>query len=263
MGAGCKPTSKFDTSCKTTMLTEADQHQDDGQYIMYYSAALTAFPDKHCIGVALSSIPEGPFQPMGNSPLICPDPSGQGTNVNPSIASAGKGGAIDPSGFKDVDGKHYIVYKVDGNAVGSGGSCGNSNSGQTPTPLMLVAVDADGYTPLGAPIQLLDRMDIDGPLIEAPNLVRSNDGTYSLFFSSNCYTTPQYDVSWATAPALTGPYTRTGPLITTGVNGLTAPGGASIANDGQHMVFHADFGQGRAMFTNRISGGGESIRLNN
>jgi beta-xylosidase len=228
---------------------------------MYYSAALKQFPDHHCIGAALSSTPEGPFQPIGDVPLICPDPNGQGTNVNAAIGSSGKGGAIDAAGFKDVDGTRYIVYKVDGNSVGSGGSCGNSNPGAVPTPIMLVQVDTDGITPIGSPIQLLDRADIDGPLIEAPNLVRSADGTYNLFFSSNCYATPQYDVSWATAPAITGPYTRAGPLITTGVDGLVAPGGASIAIDGIHMVFHADFGNGRAMFTNRISGDGPTIRL--
>jgi beta-xylosidase len=228
---------------------------------MYYSAALKQFSNRHCIGAAVSGSPEGPFQPMGDTPLICPDPSGQGVDVNPFIPSAGRGGAIDASGFKDADGKRYIVYKVDGNSVGSGGSCGNSNPGATPTPIMLIEVNADGVTPIGSPTQLLDRMDIDGPLIEAPNLVRSADGTYNLFFSSNCYNTPQYDVSWATAPSIFGPYTRTGPLITTQVGGLTAPGGASIASDGVHMAFHADFGNGRAMFTNRITGDGPSIRL--
>ncbi|KIW03199.1 uncharacterized protein PV09_05425 [Verruconis gallopava] len=236
---------------------------DDGQYIMYYSAALKEFTSHHCVGAALSSTPEGPFQPVGDVPLICPDPTGQGTNVNPTIASAGIGGAIDASGFTDIDGQRYIVYKVDGNSLGSGGSCGNSNPGATPTPIMLVAVDSDGITPQGSPIQLLDRTSADGPLIEAPNLVRNRDGTYALFFSSNCYSTPFYDVTWATADSVTGPYTRAGPLITTGVDGLTAPGGASIAIDGVHMAFHADYGNGRAMFINRIAGGGDAIRLTN
>lgn len=226
---------------------------------MYYSAALTASAAHHCVGAAVSTNIEGPYSPM-TQPLICPDPTAQGFNANAVIGSPGKGGAIDAAGFKDVDGKRYVLYKVDGNSVGSGGSCGNSNPGQTPTPIMLVQVQADGITPAGAPVQLLDRIDSDGPLIEAPNLIRSADGTYNLFFSSNCYTTPNYDVAFATAPSITGPYTRTGPLIKTGSDGLTAPGGASIAADGVHMVFHANFNSGRAMFTNTIQGEGRGIR---
>jgi beta-xylosidase len=234
--------------------------QDDGQFVMYYSASLRALPDKHCVGVAISSTPEGPFQPIGDVPLICPNPDARGYNANPIIGSPGVGGAIDASGFRDVDGKLYIVYKVDGNAVGSGGSC-NNGDGRQSTPLMLVAVAADGFSPIGSPVQLLDRIEIDGPLVEAPNLVRTPDGQYNLFFSSNCYSTPDYDVSWATSQSLFGPYDRRGPLFTTGVNGLVAPGGASIAKDGVHMAFHADFGHGRAMYTNRISGVRDSIRL--
>jgi hypothetical protein len=153
------------------------------------------------------------------------------------------------------------VYKVDGNSVGSGGSCGNGNTPQRSTPIMLVPVNADGVTPKGPPVQILDRDDRDGPLVEAPNLVRTPDGQYALFFSSNCYTSPSYDVTWAVAPVITGPYTKAGPMFVTGTQGLVAPGGASIAADGQHMVFHANFNSGRAMFTTTISGGGPNIRF--
>jgi len=126
---------------------------------------------------------------------------------------------------------------------------------------MIVKVKADGITADGQPVQLLDRTDADGPLIEAPSMQRSADGTYSLFFSSNCYITPNYDVTWATSSSILGPFTRTGPLITTGKNGLTAPGGASVAADGIHMVFHANAAGGaRAMFTNTIQGNGAGIR---
>lgn len=234
--------------------------QDDGQYVLYYSAALKALPDKHCIGVALSATPEGPFQPIGDVPLICPNPDAQGYNAFPTIGSAGVGGAIDASGFRDVDGKLYITYKVDGNSVGSGGSCNNGDRAQA-TPLMLVAVAADGFSPIGEPVQLLDHMEMDGPLIEAPNLTRSPDGTYNLFFSSNCYSTPMYDVSWASSRSLFGPYERRGPLLTTGMNGLVAPGGAYVSDDGSYMSFHADFGGGRAMYTNRMGGHADIVQL--
>jgi beta-xylosidase len=225
---------------------------------MYYSAALTQFSAHHCVGAAFSSDIEGPYTAM-DQPLVCPDPTANGANLNPLITSPGVGGAIDAAAFKDTDGQRYLLYKVDGNSVGSGGICGNSNSPQRPTPIMLVPVEADGITPKGNPIQLLDRSDSDGPLVEAPNLVRTADGGYALFFSSNCYTTPGYDVAYATSKTLLGPYVRApNPLIMTGTQGLAAPGGASIATDGQHMVFHANVGTGRGMFTTTISGDANS-----
>jgi beta-xylosidase len=228
---------------------------------MYFSAALTQFSAHHCIGVATSNDIEGPYTAL-NQTLICPDPTANGANLNPLIPSPGVGGAIDAAGFKDVDGSRYIIWKVDGNSVGSGGVCNNGNAPQRSTPIMLVLVGADGITPKGNPIELLDRSDSDGPLIEAPNLVRTADGGYALFFSSNCFTTPGYDVAYATSKSLLGPYVKTpNPLIMTGMQGLTAPGGASIAADGQHMVFHANVGTGRGMFTTTISGQGNSIRF--
>ncbi|KAF2435216.1 Arabinanase/levansucrase/invertase [Tothia fuscella] len=234
--------------------------RDDGTFVMYFSAALNQFPDKHCIGVGVSKDIEGPYSVL-DIPYICPDPTASGTNIKSVISSPGVGGAIDASGFKDRDGTRYVVYKVDGNSVGSGGSCNNGN-GQRATPIMLVAVQPDGITPKGPPVQILDRDNRDGPLVEAPNLVRTRNGQYALFFSSNCYTTPNYDVAWAVASNIAGPYTKTGPMFVTGTQGLSAPGGASIASDGVHMVFHANFNGGRAMYTTTISGDGQNIRSN-
>jgi beta-xylosidase len=228
---------------------------------MYFSAALTQLPDHHCVGVGVSRDIEGPYSVL-DIPLICPDPTATNTNIKSVISSPGVGGAIDASGYKDVDGTRYVVYKVDGNSVGSGGSCNNGNAPQRSTPIMLVPVQDDGITPKGPPVQILDRDSRDGPLVEAPNIVRTADGQYALFFSSNCYTTTHYDVTWAVAPSLAGPYVKAGPMFVTGTQGLAAPGGASIAADGIHMVFHANFNGGRAMYTTTISGGGSNLRYN-
>lgn len=129
-----------------------------------------------------------------------------------------------------------------------------------PTPIMLHEVRNDGITLNGGPAQILDRDDKDGPLVEAPSLVRGHNGTYYLFLSSNCNSTLNYDVTWATASSATGPYTKHGPLFVTGTNGLTAPGGATADADGRHMVFHANSGDGRAMFTAGISLGENTVR---
>ena len=105
---------------------------------------------------------------------------------------------------------------------------------------MLQEVGADGVTKVGAAVQILDRDDSDGPLIEAPSLHRSNEGIYFLFFSSNCFTTPRYDTSYATATSVNGPYTKAGrPLLITGDGpDLVGPGGLDIITDGSMVVFH-------------------------
>lgn len=131
---------------------------------------------------------------------------------------------------------------------------------------MLQELGADGTTPVGSATELLDRGDADGPLVEAPSLIRAGGGggggddTYVLFFSSSCYSTTLYDVSYATSSSLAGPYAKsTSPLLVTGDYGLQAPGGATCLaggeddGDAQVMVFHADCDQGRCMYETSYS----------
>lgn len=195
-----------------------------GEYVLHYSAAVLNNPSKHCIGAAVASTPQGPFTPQ-STPLACP---------------LSQGGAIDSDAFQDVDGTFYAVYKVDGNSIGHGGSCGNSVAPIVPTPIMLQQLAADAMTPVGSPIELLDRSTLDGPLIEAPSLMRTSEGKYVLFFSSNCFASAYYDLTYAFADSVTGPYVKRGPMLMTGSDGgLYSPGAADAAADGVHMAFHA------------------------
>ncbi|KLJ09381.1 hypothetical protein EMPG_15198, partial [Blastomyces silverae] len=83
----------------------------------------------------------------------------------------------------------------------------------------------------------------DGPLVEAPSLIRSAQGVYFLFYSSHCSDSRAYDVKYATAREIRGPYVRAEqPLLKTGDFGLVAPGGASVSTDGGKIAFHADCG---------------------
>ncbi|EXJ80384.1 hypothetical protein A1O1_08528 [Capronia coronata CBS 617.96] len=199
---------------------------DDGSFVLYYTDALASTPRFHCVGAATSRNVMGPYAPLDH-PIACPD-----------ILT--KGGAIDPDGFQDpATGKRYVVYKTDGNSIGHGGSCNNGIAPIVPTPIMLQEVGSDGISLVGDAIQILDRDDFDGPLIEAPSLHRSEEGIYFLFFSSNCYTTPKYDVSYATATSIYGPYTKSGrPLLVTSDADLVGPGGLDIIKDGDLVVFH-------------------------
>ncbi|TKA75745.1 hypothetical protein B0A49_02580 [Cryomyces minteri] len=220
--------------------------RDDGSFVMYYSAVTNTAGEGrlHCVGAATASSVTGPYAAVGNGPFVCP---------------TDQGGAIDASGFRDQDRTRYVVYKVDGNAIGHGGSCNNGVAPIVPTPIMLQQVAEDGITKVGGPTQLLTNDASDGPVVEAPSMMRSPDGTYYLFFSSNCYATPDYDVAYATAFAPTGPFTKYGPLLKTGTYNLNGPGGADVDQDGKHMLFHANYGSGRAMYTAEIAVSGNLV----
>lgn len=71
---------------------------------MYFAATTVADATgaTHCVGAATAPNVWGPYLGQPDS-LICP---------------LSEGGAIDASGFQDVTGDRYIVYKVDGNSLG-------------------------------------------------------------------------------------------------------------------------------------------------
>ncbi|KAF1990659.1 glycoside hydrolase family 43 protein [Aulographum hederae CBS 113979] len=185
-------------------------------FVLYYAAYQGNQSRFHCIGAATSSNIMGPYTPLAHA-WACPTE---------------RGGAIDPAGFRDSNGQRFVAYKIDGNAIGTGGTCGNEEGQKQPTPLLLQAVGSDGITPQGQPTTILDRDDSDGPLIEAPNLVRNPHGQYVLYYSSDCYLNPGYDVKYATADRVSGPYHKQGVVLKSGDFGLTAPGGAGTNDDG-------------------------------
>jgi beta-xylosidase len=228
-----------------------------GKYILYYSAALQSNGAIHCLGYATSNNIEGPFVDNSAQPWICP---------------VKQGGAIDISGFYDTKKhKRYVVYKVDGNAIGHGGECGNTIKPIVPTPILIQQVDVNnGFSMIGTVLKILSNDDevADGPYVEAPAL-NYMSGKYVLFYSPQCYTTPKYSVSYAIADQITGPYIRSGVLFNTGGPlGFQAPGGLDVAVNGDHAVWHAyvypfpfdghetianldirNYGTGRALYT--------------
>lgn len=185
----------------------------NGTFIVYYTAADKA-SGRQCVGAAIATNPAGQFSPVGSLPLICP---------------ASEGGAIDASAFTDTDGQRYIAYKVDGNALG------------LPTTLYLQKVNADGVTLVGPRIPTISNNSGEGPLVEAPYLLKHN-GTYVLLYSYGHYGDNTYTEGYATASSLSGPWTKGPPLMTTAYfNALVSgPGGASVVSDasGDHIVFH-------------------------
>lgn len=189
---------------------------------MYY-AAIPYWSTKHCIGAAYSNVSIGPYEPFPD-PLAC---------------HSYLGGSIDPAGFFDYStNRTYVVYKIDGNGLPL-----RQPDGRLSTPIMLQEVMTDdGVTPVGAPQSILDiSLDAEGNLIEAPALVRSQEGVYFLTYSGAGYASPNYYTRYAYAMSITGPYTKVEePLLAVGVNGttLSGPGGMDIDPLGLRAVFH-------------------------
>ncbi|MCJ1367689.1 hypothetical protein MMC16_006823 [Acarospora aff. strigata] len=222
----------------------------ESQFVMYYSARSAEGGHPLCISAAVSTKIEGPYLPR-SQPIAC----------HPK-----EGGAIHPAGFRDSDGKLYVVYKVDGNAKGNGGVCNNSKDPIKPTPIMLQGLRDDGVTPVAGDLfQLLDRdnrHNNDGPLVEAPSLVK-RDGTYFLFFSSQCSFDANYDTSYATSKKLCGEYKKTDkPLLVAGGDlGLVGPGSSMIIPNGTLIAFHAQVEQKRSMFVGSLSYNGDRVTV--
>ncbi|KAH8173988.1 glycosyl hydrolases family 43 domain-containing protein [Sarocladium implicatum] len=206
----------------------------DGTYIMYFSGRV---PDSsHCIGVSRSNKVTGPYKP-DPKPFACP---------------LKDGGAIDPAGFYDeATGKRYVMYKVDGNAIGNGGTCGNTVEPIVDTPILLQQVSPiDGSTPIGRPTWILNvDPELDGPLVEAPNIVYVA-GTYVLFFSTGCYSGDGYKTKYAYSSNVEGPYVRANETLLESPDlGLVGPGGATSTEDGTLVLaLHGYCGETRCMY---------------
>jgi GH43 family beta-xylosidase len=201
----------------------------EGGYALYYTAHSKAAQDegraRQCIGVALSDSPDGPFVPVGDGPLVCPD--GEGGTVD-------LGGAIDAATYTE-DGRLYLLWKSDGNCCAS----------PVPAPVIyLQPLSADGTTLTGPPVELI-RLDqaFEGRVVEAPTLIKQ-DGTYYLFYSANDYYGGGYRTAYATSSSLTGPYTKaTTELMTTDLfqGDVIGPGGQDViqnADGTTSILFH-------------------------
>ena len=208
------PLPKLPAWATTGRTWAPDVSAAPGGYVLYF-AAHSVDPDVQCIGVARSTSPTGPFTPVGTAPLVCP---------------ADLGGAIDPASFVDADGSRYLLYKNDGNC------CGKD------TWLWLQRTSPDGLRLVGAPTKLVKQDQAwEGNLVEAPDLVR-HGSTYTLLYSANDYSGPKYATGYATAPAITGPYTKaTQPLLTSSSTDVVGPGGEDVVSgtDGtSRIAFH-------------------------
>lgn len=185
-----------------------------GRYVLYYTVADRA-SGRQCIGRAVSDTPEGPFHDDSAQPLI---------------RQADEGGSIDASPFRDRDGSLYLLWKNDGNAVG------------TDTWIYVQRLAVDGLTLLGEPVRLLRQTEPwEGTLIEGPFFWR-HDGTLLLFFAANAYDKDTYAEGYAICESPLGPCVKApeNPILMSNAV-ASGPGHASmVEQDGRTwLLYHA------------------------
>jgi beta-xylosidase len=153
-----------------------------GRWVLYYTAH-DRKRNVQCIGAAISADPEGPFTDSLPGPLVC----------QPEL-----GGTIDANPFRDSDGKLYLYYKNDGNALGK------------PSFIWGQRLSDDGLSVTGAASGLIrDDAAWENKLVEAPTMVATPSG-YRLLFSAaffgwNSERLSPYATGYATCSGPMGP----------------------------------------------------------
>lgn len=197
----------------------------DDRYLLFFTAREKA-SGRQCTGVARSEDPLGPFTSDADAPLVC---------------QRDLGGTIDASPFRDADGRLYLYYKADANAVGK------------PTQIFVQPMTPDGMGLTGEPAALLDNdQPWEAHVIESPTMVRVGEG-YTLLFSANHFgwephqRLSPYAMGYATCEGPLGPCTDApeNPVLysyadrTAGC--LSGPGHQAVfeAKGRQFILFHA------------------------
>jgi hypothetical protein len=205
-----------------------------GRFVLYF-AAHHAESGRQCIGLATSSLPYGPFTPIGDRPLVC---------------QLDQGGSIDPYPFVAPSGEAFLLWKADGNAVGIA------------SRLYAQPLAADGLSLAGEPVELLRSGSAwERPLIENPAMTVV-DGQFVLLYSGGWWESDGYATGYATCASPLGPCTKVtvdGP-VHRGRPEEAGPGGAAAfqgpAGD-RWVVYHA-WSAGRVGYGN---GGVRSLRF--
>lgn len=191
-------------------------------YVMYFAPQLNDRPPAtHCIGVAVSRSPAGPFVPVGGPPLVC---------------QIQLGGDIDAQLFDDPHGPrgaahpNYLVWKSDNNNL----------PGSGPTTIWAAPLSDDGLALAGDAVAIFQPDQAwEEPVLEAPQMVEVPNGADWLFFSGGGgFYTSSYAVG---AAKCTGPLggcrdILAGPLISSNAQG-SGPGEETVFVAGDHSTW--------------------------
>ena len=244
-------------------------------YFLYYTGLSGQHtPLTHCVGVAFSPLPGGPFTDRG--PLPAENGGLDSSGRPPGCGDDAGYSHIDPAPFVDADGRTYLYLTTDRR-------CTTESPGQACTLLPTISViplapdltHASGSRKalFGGTAGTWEQQGTGPPVVENPWVERRPDGRYYLFYSGGSYLAG-YGMGYATASTPTGdagptPFVKSAsnPILKE-ANGVLGPGGGSIIR-GPHgkdwLVYHAratDYTQPRTLRLDSVvwgSRGGVSI----
>jgi beta-xylosidase len=189
------------------------------RFVMWFSEKAAAVGEM-CLWSATASAPNGPFS-YATGPWCKTE----------------QGGSIDPSLFVDNDGAVHLLLKTEG--IGAP---------YVPTRIFEFPLSSDAVSlkPGGVEHQLLEVMpapSFEYPIVEAPTMIRSPDGTLFLFYSANNWYTADYKVAVAKCDSPIGPCNRiySTPLLASR-GAMLGPGGQTPFKDAAgnwQLAFHA------------------------
>jgi GH43 family beta-xylosidase len=181
-------------------------------YRLYYTTRDRA-SGRQCISIASAASPAGPFHDASTGPLVC---------------QRDLGGSIDPSPI-DVNGRHYLMWKNDGNCC------------DIPSRIWIAPLTSDGRRLAGDPVPLLGAdQPWEGGLVEGPSMIEDH-GRFYLFYSANAWDTSSYAMGYAVCDTVTGPCHKAagGPWL--GTEGeIAGPGGGSAFRTSRGAAYLVD-----------------------
>jgi beta-xylosidase len=203
-----------------------------GRFVLFYNARHATLTrteggpeasrvlQRHCLGTAVASRPEGPFTGI-DTPLVC---------------SEFPDGVIDASPFRDGD-SLYVYFKDDGNCCARGSA------------IYVQGLSPDGLAAVGPATRLIANNDEPGShddwewlVVEAPTMVK-RAGAYRLFYSGNFFGNKNYSVAYLTCESPRGPCRDPGenPILWSHPEtSLIGPGHQSLLEIGglSYLFFH-------------------------
>ena len=207
-------------------------------FVLYYTALHgTVTPRSHCVGVAVSSFPGGPFTDLG--PLAAEDGGGDASGRPIGCGDGAGHGNIDPAPFVDADGRAYLYVSTDRRRDESG-------AGVLEPTISVIPLSDDLLHAAGPRTPLLKggggwERSGGRPIVENP-WVERRGSRYYLFYSGGDWR-GAYGMGYATASSPTGPFVKASanPILRE-TESVRSPGGGMLVrgpSGGDWLVYHA------------------------
>ncbi len=180
-------------------------HEKDGRYWFYTAVEHDEAQGSHgkAIGVAVADSPLGPFK----------DALGHALVKNEDTDGPHHWDDIDPTVWTEEDGTSWLIW-------------GNSN--------LYIAQLGDDMISLASPIRQIDLPDFE----EGPWVFRRGDIYYLAYASMDEAISPDERISYATAPAITGPWTWRGEITGSAANSFTIHPGIAEFKGEWYLFYH-------------------------